>query len=74
MDTATRILDSLYSSIKSLELFSNRFKEIIVGETKFREMIVRKFRVIYSVDLDNYVVVVERVLYIGRDISKIAIG
>ena len=74
VDTATNILNKIYKSIESLDMFPNRYKEIEVDGIHFREMIVGKFRIIYSVDSLNYVVVIEKILYTGRDISKIAIG
>ena len=74
IDTATRILSRIYKSIESLDMYPNRYKEIEIEGIKFREMIVDKFRILYTVDSLNYVVVIERMLYTGRDISKIAIG
>lgn len=73
-NSAKQISGEIIDKIYSLDFSPERYVEVELHGIRIRKMPVRNYNVFYSVDKDNQIVTVVRILYSGVDINKVAIN
>lgn len=61
-------------AIGKLDIFPERYQEVLINNTLIRRIPVEKYNIYYQVEKDTEIVSIARILYGGVDINQVALS